>query len=240
MGIQHIPFRNLARPNQPHHAGEALALVDGVGDEGLGPGAKLDSVDGSLVRDAVDAGVVVGVEDDIALRDVGLVQANPGGGQPRDADDLGKGLAGPARGVDADDAARARALLLGELEARNHAGERRARDGAHDHRVEEDAHLALLRLDLERPPREAEPAERVVRRAGRDGVRPAAPGLDVVREPGQRELVLDAKGRRVQVHVGAHEPRELDVAYLFVAGVVPVDPVLLDGGGLEAQPGCYR
>ena len=71
--------------------------------------------------------------------------------------------------------------VLQRGEAGDHAGVRGAGDRAHDDRVEEDAELLLLLGDLVRPVGEAEPAERVLGRAGRDRVRRAAGVLDVAR-----------------------------------------------------------
>ena len=78
-----------------------------------------------------------------------------------------------------------------------------------------------------RPAREAEPAERMVGSAGGDRVGLPAGLLD------RRERLLpaladpDVEPRRVEPHVGAHDPREQDVADLVVDDVGPVDPVLL-------------
>ena len=72
----------------------------------------------------------------------------------------------------------------------------RAGDRADDDRVEEDAELALLLLDLVRPAGEAEPAERMVGRAGRDRVRRAAARLDVGERLLPALLEADAEARR--------------------------------------------
>ena len=74
-------------------------------------------------------------------------------------------------------AAAARVLEHGE--ASDHARLGGARDRADHDRVEEDAKLALLLGDLERPAREPVPAERMVRGAGRDRVGLTAARLDV-------------------------------------------------------------
>ena len=80
-----------------------------------------------------------------------------------------------------------RAVRVLRREAGDHPGLRRAGDRADDDRVEEDAELRLLLGDLVGPAREAEPAERMVGRAGRDRVRLAAALLD------RRERVLPAR-----------------------------------------------
>jgi hypothetical protein len=125
--------------------------------------------------------------------------------------------------VDADHPPRA--LLAGE--PGDHPGLRAAGDRAHDHRVEEDAELALLRLDLVGPAREAEAAELVVRGAGRDRVRRAARGLDVGERLLPALLEADPEPGLDEAHVGAHDPAELDVADAVVDDVRPVDPALL-------------
>src|SRR5207244_9337187 len=78
------------------------------------------------------------------------------------------------RAIDAEHGARP--LLRGE--PGDHARLRRPRDRADDDRVEEDLELAFLLGDLLGPAREAEPAERMIRRAGRDRVRLPAACLD--------------------------------------------------------------
>ena len=121
---------------------------------------------------------------------------------------------------------RARPLLHGE--AGDHPRLRRARDRADDDRVEEDAELALLLRDLVRPAGEAEPAERMVGRAGRDRVRLAARLLDRSASAScQLGRNADVEAGVDEADVGAHDPREQDVADLVVDGVGPVDPVLL-------------
>ena len=82
----------------------------------------------------------------------------------------------------------------------------------------------LLLGDLLRPAREAEPAERVVRRARRDRVRRAAGRLDVGDRLLPALLEADPEPGRVEPHVGAHEAAELDVADAVVDDVGPVDP----------------
>ena len=126
-------------------------------------------------------------------------------------------------------------VLLEVGEARDHAGVRRSGDRAHHDRVEEHAELALLRGDLVRPVREAEAAEPVVGCAGRDRVRRAARLLDVRDRLPPRLLEPDAEPGRRESHVGAHEPRQQDVADPVVHGIRPVDPVLLHEHGLHAE-----
>ena len=125
-------------------------------------------------------------------------------------------------------------------EAGDHAGLRRAGHRADDDRVEEDAELALLLGHLAGPAREAEPAERMVGRAGRDRVRLAAALLD------RRERLLPARADAdvepggVEPHVGAHDPRQQDVPDLVVDGVGPVDPVLLHEHAAAARDARRR
>ena len=89
--------------------------------------------------------------------------------------------------------------------------------------------------DLEGPVGEAEAAERVLGGPGRDGVRRAAGGLDLGDGVLPRRPDADVEAARVQPHVGAHDPREQDVADLVVDRVVPVDPPLLDQPALQAE-----
>ena len=131
---------------------------------------------------------------------------------------------GLAERVDPDDAAAARL----PREARDHPGLGAPGDGAHDDRVEENAELPLLLLDLLRPLREAETAQPVVRRAGRDGVRPSAAGLDVPDRPLPAFLEPDPEPRLHEPDVRAHHPAQQDVAHPVVDGVGPVHPALLD------------
>src|SRR5436190_23895363 len=56
---------DLAAPHEVDHPGEALSLVDGVGDHSLETCARQDRVDRRPIRDAVRAGVVAIVEDDV-------------------------------------------------------------------------------------------------------------------------------------------------------------------------------
>lgn len=51
--------------------------------------------------------------------------------------------------------------------------------------------------------------------------------------------MLNAKGGGVQSHIAAHETRELDVSDLLVAGVLPVNPVLLYCRDLEVELSSY-
>lgn len=191
---------------------------------------------GKLTRNAVRAGMVPVIQNHITLGNVLLLQPNLARRALRDPQHLVKRLLDLGTRIHPDNLPRPRALrLLRQLEPGNHARKRRPRHRAHNHRVKEHAQLLLLRLDLERPPCEPQPAERVVRRARGDVVRLLARGLELRGELGQGRLVLDAKGRRVQARVAAHQARELQVADFLVAGVRPVDPVLLDGGGFEAR-----
>src|SRR5262249_17751535 len=146
-----------------HEVDEArhrLPLVHGVGDHALEAARQADRLERALVGDAVGAGVVPVVENDL-----GVAQLAPDvdqvGCATRDARHLLEGLLWLGRSVDPDDPAWAR--LRGE--AGNHAGLRAPRHRAHDYRVEEHAVLALLLLDLLGPAREAEAAQPVIRRA---------------------------------------------------------------------------
>ena len=68
----------------------------------------------------------------------------------------------------------------------------------------------------------------MVRRAGRDRVRLSATLLDRARAPPPSSAGSPmSKPAAIEPYVGAHDPREQDVADLVVDGVGPVDPVLL-------------
>src|SRR5262249_57269994 len=110
----------------------------------------------------------------------------------------------------------------------NHPRLRPPRHRAHDDRVEEHAVLTLLLLDLLGPAREAEAAQPVIRRAGRDRVRTAAGRLDVGDGPFPALLEADPEAGLDQSHVRAQDPAEEDVAHAVVHGVRPVHPALLD------------
>ena len=135
------------------------------------------------------------------------------------------------RAVDAEHGA----LALLAREAGDHAGLRRPGHRAHDDRVEEESERGLLVGDLAGPACEPVAAERVVGGAGRDRVRLAAALADVVERLFPALAEPDVEARVGQPHVGAHDPREEDVADLLVAGVVPVDPVLLHEHAGEAE-----
>jgi hypothetical protein len=111
----------------------------------------------------------------------------------------------------------------------------RAGDRAHDDRVEEDAEGLLLLGDLEGPVGESEPTERVFGGAGGDRVGRAAAGLDLAQGVLPRVADADVEAVRVQARVGAHHPREQDVADLVVHRVVPGDPLLLHEAALQAE-----
>ena len=125
-------------------------------------------------------------------------------------------------------------------EAGDHAGLGGAGDAADDDGVEEDPELVFLLLYLVGPVREAETAEPVVGGPGRDGVRGAARGADVLERLLPAGLEADAEARVDQAHVRAHDPGEQDVADPVVDRVGPVDPALLDEPGPQAQPGGDR
>ena len=157
-------------------------------------------------------------------------------GVTRDPQHLRVRLGGLRRAVDAEHAAAA-AL---EGEAGDHAGLRRARDGADDDRVEVDAEIAFLLGQLDRPAREAEAAERMVGGTGRDRVRLAARLLHVAQRLLPRLLEADAEAGLDQPHVGAAEPRHEDVADPVVGHVGPVDPALLYQHALQPEARRHR
>jgi hypothetical protein len=96
--------------------------------------------------------------------------------------------------------------------------------------------LGLLLGHLVRPTGETVAAQRVVRGARRDRIGLPTGRLD------RRQRVLparsdaDVEARVREPDVSAHDPREEDVPDALVAGVVPVDPVLLDEHAPETEP----
>ena len=158
------------------------------------------------------------------------------GGVPGDPLHLRAGLLELGRGVDADHPARA--VLAGE--AGDHPGVGGAGDGADDDRVEEDAELASCcatsraQLAKPSPPRRWSEAP-----AGMAyGVPPAARTSSSARS--QQSLDADAEAGRVEPDVGAHDPREQDVADPVVDRVRPVHPALLHQPGLQPELGRDR
>ena len=79
--------------------------------------------------------------------------------------------------------------------------------GAHDDVIEEDVELGLLLGHLARPVGEAQAAERMIRGAGRDGVRLAARVDDRVEGPLPTVADADVEAGWVEAHVAAHDPR---------------------------------
>ena len=49
----------------------------------------------------------------------------------------------------------------------------------------------------------------------------------------------DVEARGIDAQIATHDPRQLDVADDFVARIVPVDPMLLDGDDIQAQMACH-
>ncbi len=122
-------------------------------------------------------------------------------------------------------------------EAHDHAGLRRAGHRAGDDRVEEEAELRFLGGHLAGPVGKPMAAERMVGGAGRDRVGLAADRLDGGERllPALAEADVEAGVR--EAHVRPHDAGEQDVADQLVAGVVPVDPVLLHEHAVQAQVG---
>src|SRR3569833_2079982 len=151
-----------------------LPFVDRVGEHPLEPRAEADRLDRLLVRDAARAGMPLVEQDELLVAQL-AAEADRRRGAARDPRDLLPRLQHGRAAVDPEDAPLP--VLAGE--AGDHPRLRRARDGADDDRVEEDAELALLGLDLVCPPCEAVAAEWVSGRAGRDRVRLPSARLDV-------------------------------------------------------------
>ena len=102
------------------------------------------------------------------------------------------------------------------------------------------ADAGLLR-DLVGPAGEAEAAEPVVRRSGGDRVRRPAARLDVLDGLVPRVTEADVEARRVEPHLGAHDPAQQDVADLGAQRVGPPrHPVLLDQHARQPEVRRHR
>ena len=130
--------------------------------------------------------------------------------------------------------------VLERREAGDHAGVGRAGHGADDDRVEVHAEGLLLLGQLEGVVGEPDTAEGVLARAGRDRVRRATALLDLAQGVLPRVTDADVEAVRVEARVGAHHPREQDVADLVVDRVVPRHPLLLHETALQAEVGGDR
>jgi hypothetical protein len=171
-------------------------------------------------------------EDDVEV----ALDADRLGRSLRDARHLVARLLDGGRAVDAEHAA----LRILEREAGDHPGLRRAGHGADDDRVEEDAELGFLVGDLLRPACKAEAAERVVGRACRNRIGPAAGRIDRVERILPARAQGDVEAGVDDADVGAHDPREEDVPDLVVDDVGPFDPVLLHEHALQPEPRSDR
>lgn len=238
MRIQHIPTGDFASADQVDHSGETLPFVDRVRDESLHARAVLDRVPGLPVWNAICARVIPLIQMDIIFGDIVCTQADLLRGILRDPENLRLGLRRRRGRVYADDLLLRPAGMepLDQLQPSDHARHRRARDRAHDDRIENNAHLPLLLPDLERPPGEPQPAQRMVRRPSGDVIWPLAPPLALLKQRPQRILMLDPKPRRIQPHIRPHQPRQLDIPDRPIPRILPLDPMLLHQPGLEPRP----
>ncbi len=75
----------------------------------------------------------------------------------------------------------------------------------------------------------------MVRRASRDGVGLAPGGPDRIERPGPAVADPDVEPGVVEPNIAAHDPGQLNVADSVIDDVGPVDPMFLDGHGLETQ-----
>src|SRR5579885_536174 len=82
----------------------------------------------------------------------------------------------------------------------------------------------------------AEPSIPSTRRARRDRVGRSAGGAHRVERLLPARPERDVEARVDEAHIGAHQPREEDVADLVVDRVGPVDPMLLHEHALQAEP----
>jgi hypothetical protein len=115
----------------------------------------------------------------------------------------------------------------------DHPGLRGPCDGADDDRVEEDAEFLLLLLHLVGPVGEAQSAQSMVGRSGRDGVGDTAGRADLFQRVLPAFLEPDAEAGLDQFDLGAHDPRQQDVADPVVHRIRPVDPTLLHQARLQ-------
>src|SRR5699024_5083883 len=141
--------------------------------------------------------------------------------------------------VDADDLAGSAPGGLEGGEAGDLSRVGRSRHRAHDDGVEEDAELPLLLGDLIGPVRESEASELVLRGSGRDRVRLPSGLVDLGQGVLPARADADVEARRIETDIGAHEARELDIADLVVARIIPIDPALLHEAGLETEVGGH-
>ena len=168
--------------------------------------------------------MVAVVEDDLVVAQVAADADQRRPCRARDARDLRARLGRLRRAVDADHAALA---VLGAKPAIMPACVEPVTEHTID-RVEEDAELALLLLDLRRPAREAEAAERVVRGAGRDRVRLAAAPPRRRRSACSQLSLKPIPKPAFTSRTSAPMMRlSMDVADAVVDDVRPVDPALL-------------
>jgi hypothetical protein len=149
------------------------------------------------------------------------------GGVAGDTVDLVPGLLDGGGGVDPKQPSWSSAGFLQRGESGDHSGVRGPGDRAHDDGVEEHVELLLLLGHLVGPVDEAESAEPVLGGAGGDGIGRAATCCDVVEGVLPRLADADVEPGRVEPYVGAHDPRQQDVADFVVDRVVPVNPALL-------------
>ena len=80
----------------------------------------------------------------------------------------------------------------------------------------------------------------MVGRAGRDRVRHAAVGANLVERVLPALLEADPEPGLDECYLGAHDSRQQDVADSVVHRVRPIDPTLLHQAGLEAELGRDR
>ena len=166
VGVQHVRVRrDVAVAHEVDQAGERLALVDGVGDHRLELCAERHRLHRRVDRDAVQVARPALEHLDLVVAQL-PTEFDQLGGVPGDARDLLGRLVERGRRIDPEHPALAPGEVLQRGEAGDHAGVGRAGHRADDDRVERDAERLLLLGELERPVREAEPAERVLGGAG--------------------------------------------------------------------------
>src|SRR5699024_9772208 len=232
-----VPFHG-AGADDSKQPGHRLALVDGVEAATLERCGGAAGLDRRLLGDSVGRTCPAGADIDLGVGDLAAESDELAGGV-RDPLDLRVRLLRRCRGVDADDLAGPAPGGLEGGEAGDHSRVGRSRHRAHDDGVEEDAELLLLLGDLIGPAREAETAELVLRGSGRDRVRLPSGLLDLGQGVLPARADADVEARRIEADIGAHDARELDIADLVVARIIPIDPALLHEAGPETEVGGH-
>ncbi|KAJ6168851.1 inositol-3-phosphate synthase [Penicillium chrysogenum] len=159
------------------------------------------------------------IKNNIILRNIILTKPNLSSSILRNPQNLRPGRLNRRRSINPNNPPlRIRRIQpLKQLKPSNHPGKSRPRNSTNKHRIKENPHLPLLLPNLKRPPRKPKSTKRMVRRPSRNivGFLPITPRL--LHNPLHGILMLDPEPGRVEPHIRAHQPRQLDVARALVA-----------------------